>query len=85
MWLRLPDRNSNLQDFEASITPVLGATGTLKSMDPMRAYAFFGMDEADFSHINEPIYILLGHSNKHVSYDGQICRGNYLVPFLVQA
>ena len=50
--LRLLYRNSNLQDFEASITLVLGATGTFKSMDPAWANSFFGMYEADFSHIN---------------------------------
>ncbi|MFZ9080806.1 MAG: hypothetical protein ACO23H_19925, partial [Alphaproteobacteria bacterium] len=59
--LCLVDRNKNLHLFESAVVPTIGHTDGLKSIDPEKAAAVFDMRPEDFSLVNGPVEVLLGH------------------------
>ena len=59
--LCLVDRNKNKHVMEAAVVHTIGHTDGLRSMDPAAAAALFDMKPQDFSLVNGPLDILLGH------------------------
>jgi hypothetical protein len=59
--LCLADHNQNLHLLEAAVIPTIGHTEGLRSMDPADAAALFNMKPEDFTLVNGPLDLLVGH------------------------
>jgi hypothetical protein len=59
--LCLADGNQNLHLLEAAVEPTIGHTEGLRSMDPANAAALFNMKPEDFTLVNGPLDLLVGH------------------------